>query len=190
MKTFAFAAAAVLTIAAAPAAAQELSPNGTPAQREAMARLSWMDGEWVGMAETYAGPGRTRTLRHTERIGPMLGGAIKVVEGRSYDEAGNTAFNAFAIISWDEATGGYVMRSYAGGHASDFPLTADASGFRWSVQTERGPIDYVTVHAPGEWVETGDMQIPGRDPLRVITLRLKRVGDSAWPAAGAVDPSQ
>lgn len=186
---FAITAAAVLMIAAAPAAAQEMSPNGTPAQREAMQRLSWMDGEWVGTAEVYTGPGRTLTLRHTERIGPMLGGAIKVVEGHSYTEAGETAFNAFAVISWDEEAGAYMMRSYAGGHASDFPLTADATGFRWSVQTESGPIDYVTVHTPGEWVETGDMQIEGREPLRVITMRLKRVGDSAWPAAGAVDPN-
>ncbi|WP_298128081.1 DUF1579 domain-containing protein [Brevundimonas sp.] len=163
-------------------------PAGTAEQRDAMARLSWMDGEWVGEAESYAGPGRTSTHPHTERIGPMLGGSIKVIEGRSVGAGGETLFNAFAILSWNDAEDRYVFRSYANGQAADFPFEATAEGFAWTVPANGGEVRYVTTFKDGEWIEVGDFVMPGREPMRVIELRLRRRGDSTWPAEGAVIP--
>jgi hypothetical protein len=40
----------------------------------------------------------------------------------------------------------------------------------------------------GTWHETGERVVPGQDPVRFFEMRLTRVGDSAWPAAGAVPP--
>jgi hypothetical protein len=170
-----------------PATAQQADPAVLAAQREAMATLDWMDGQWVGQAEIMAGPGQTRSIRHTERIGPMLDRTIKVIEGHSYEADGATAFNAFAVLSWDPARG-YMMRSYAAGQAGDFPLEVTPTGWRWSTPSRGGEMRYETVHADGVWTETGDYVLPGREPMRVITLRLRRAGDSDWPAAGAVVP--
>ncbi|RZJ05800.1 MAG: DUF1579 domain-containing protein [Brevundimonas sp.] len=184
------AAAAVLAIGvAAPALAQAPLPSGTQEQREAMQRLSWMDGEWAGTAAVYAGPDRTTTYRHTERIGPMVGGSVKVIEGRTTDDAGNVVFNAFAIVSWDDAADRYVMRSYANGDAGDFPLEVTADGFKWMTPSRGGSVDYVTTHTGDEWVETGDFVMEGgRPPMRVIELRLRRRGNTDWPAANPVAP--
>ena len=184
------AALAACVVLAAPAAAlaQALQPAGTAEQRQAMQALAWMDGEWVGEATVSMGPGRTSTHAHTERIGPMLGGSIKVIEGRSTNDDGTVAFNAFAVVSWDDASDSYVMRSYANGQAADFPLQATADGFRWSTPGGGGEIRYVTTFRDGEWVETGDFVMPGRDPMRVIELRLRRRGDTGWPAADPVIP--
>ena len=183
------AAAVILTIGLATApAAQELRPAGTAEQREAMQRLSWMDGEWTGTASVYAGPGRTTSHSHTERIGPMVGGSIKVIEGRTTEADGTVSFNAFAVVSWDDATDAYTMRSYANGMAADFPLEATADGFRWTTPSRGGEMRYVTTFRDGEWVETGDFVMPGRDPMRVIELRLRRRGDTDWPAADPVVP--
>lgn len=183
----AFAAAFALSMAGA-AAAQAQLPSGSEAQRQAMQTLSWMDGEWVGEAKVSMGPGRTSTLPHTERIGPMLGGSIRVIEGRSVNPDGSAAFNAFAVVSWDDTNERYMMRSYANGQAGDFPLEASAEGFSWAVPAPGGEMRFVTTFRGGEWLEVGDFVMPGRDPMRVIELRLRRRGDTGWPAAGAIVP--
>lgn len=175
-------------VVATTASAQAVYPAGTAEQRAAMERLSWMDGEWVGEATVSMGPGQGMTHPHTERIGPMLGGSIKVIEGRSANADGSAGFNAFAVVSWDEETDRYMMRSYANGQAGDFPLEATDDGFRWSTPARGGEVRYVTTFRDGEWVETGDFVMPGRDPMRVIELRLRRRGDSDWPAADPVLP--
>lgn len=188
IRRFSFALATAAALFATAAQAQMTAPQGTPEQREALHRLDWMDGEWVGQASVYAGPGRTSAHAHSERIGPMLGGAIKVIEGRTTEADGSVSFNAFAVISWDQAAGRYVMRSYANGRAADFPLTATEDGFAWTTPARGGEIRYVTTFKDGEWVEVGDMVMEGREPMRVIELRLRRRGDTGWPAADPVLP--
>jgi hypothetical protein len=170
------------------ASAQAVFPEGSAEQRQAMQALSWMDGEWVGEAKISMGPGRTVTHPHTERIGPMLGGSIRVIEGRSVNPDGSAAFNAFAVVSWDDAADRYMMRSYANGQAGDFPLEATADGFRWTTPAPGGEMRFVTTFKDSEWVEVGDFVMAGRDPMRVIELRLRRRGDTGWPAEGVVVP--
>ena len=184
----ALAACCLLAVPAA-ASAQTMQPAGTAEQRQAMQTLSWMDGEWVGEATVSMGPGQTSTHPHTERIGPMLGGSIKVIEGRSVGGPdGAPAFNAFAVLSWDDATDRYMMRSYANGQAGDFPLEATAAGFSWTAPARGGEMRYVTTFKDGEWVELGHFVMPGREPMQVIELRLRRRGDTGWPAADPVIP--
>lgn len=189
MKPFAsLAIATALICIPAAASAQAMYPEGTAEQRAAMQTLSWMDGEWVGQATVYMGPGRTETHLHTERIGPMLGGSIKVIEGRSSGAGDQPGFNAFAVVSWDDEADRYTMRSYANGQAGDFPLEATADGFAWSTPSRGGEMRYVTTFKDGEWVESGQMVIPGREPLQIIELRLRRRGDTSWPAGNPVVP--
>ncbi|HYC67512.1 DUF1579 domain-containing protein [Brevundimonas sp.] len=183
------AAACLLLAAPATATAQDVLPAGTQEQRDAMQALSWMDGEWVGEATIFMGPGAGAGHPHTERIGPILGGSIKVIEGRSAGSAdGSPAFNAFAIVSWDDAADRYMMRSYANGHAGDFPLEATADGFSWTTPARGGEMRYVTTFKDGEWVEVGHFAMPGRDPMKVIELRLRRRGATDWPAGDPVIP--
>ncbi|MGV8929889.1 MAG: DUF1579 domain-containing protein [Brevundimonas sp.] len=168
--------------------AQAINPTGTAEQRAAMQALSWMDGEWVGEATVAMGPGPAIAHPHTERIGPMLGGSIKVIEGRSANPDGTAGFNAFAIVSWDDEADHYVMRSYANGQAGDFPLEATADGFRWSTPAQGGEMRYVSTFTDGQWVEVGAFVMPGREPMKVIELRLRRRGDTNWPAGDPVLP--
>ena len=187
--SMAAAAACLMLAVPAAASAQEMYPAGTAEQRQAMQTLSWMDGEWVGEATIFMGPGAGEGHPHTERIGPMLGGSIKVIEGRSADGPdGAPTFNAFAVVSWDDANDRYMMRSYANGQAGDFPLEATADGFSWTAPARGGEMRYVTTFKDGEWVEIGHFVMPGREPMPVIELRLRRRGDTGWPAADPVIP--
>lgn len=162
------------------------------AQRSAMQPLAMLDGTWRGTSTYHRPGGGTFVSPHTERIGPFLDGTVKVIEGRGYKPDGSVAFNAFAILSYDPATQDYNFRSYAMGQANDFPFQATPDGFTWetSRETEAGTVTtrYTTVIEDGTWHEVGERLVPGQPPVRFIELKLQRVGDTDWPAAGAIGP--
>ena len=185
---FASALVAFSLLAAAPAVAQVQQPAGSPVQRERVGALDFMNGEWRGTATTTM-PGHSTVLTQTERVGPLLGGSVKLIEGRGYAADGTTRFNAFAILSWDERAGKYLFRSYANGYTGEYPFELTEDGFRWEMPA--GPnakIQYVAVVRDGTWHEVGDYVAEGQPPRRFIELRLTRIGDTDWPGAGAVAP--
>ncbi len=181
---------AVLLIMPASAYAQmPASPNGSEAQRAAIDRLAFLDGEWRGEATVHS-PTGTLTLTQTERVGSMLGGSIKVIEGRGYAADGSTQFNAMATVSWDARAGRYGFRSYAQGYSGDYAFEVTDDGFRW--ETPAGPnakIQYVAVVRDGTWHEVGTYVAEGQPPRQMIETRLRRIGDTSWPAGGAVSPT-
>jgi hypothetical protein len=157
------------------------------AQAEAMKALAAMDGTWRGPAWTLLPDGSKRTITQTERIGPFLGGSIKVIEGRGYESDGRVGFNAFGIISFDPSARRYSIRSYALGHAGDFRFTPTADGYEWEIPS--GPnavIKYAATIKDGTLREVGDRVVADRPPLRIFEMELKRIGDSSWPAGDAV----
>src|SRR5947209_6555229 len=108
-----------------PAASAQGQPDSAAllaAQRDAMTRFAYMDGVWRGPASTVLPSGQRADVTQTERIGPFLGGSIKVIEGRGYNADGTVGFNAFGIISYQPAQQTYTLHSYALGYAGDFIL--------------------------------------------------------------------
>ena len=158
------------------------------AQREAMVRLSVMDGVWRGPAWTILPSGEKHTVTQTERIGPFLDGSVKVIEGRGYDQDGKVTFNAFGTISYNPNTRVYTLHSYAQGSVGDFVFTPTADGYVWEIPAGSMTIRYTAVIKEGALREVGDRIMPGKEPVRFFEMNLKRVGDTNWPAAGAVSP--
>ena len=156
------------------------------AQREAMGKLAFMDGVWRGPASTLRPSGEKHEVTQTERIGPFLGGSIKVIEGRGYDAEGKVTFNAFGIVSFDPAKSAYTMHSHAMGSVGDFALTPKADGFVWEIPAGPMTIRYTATVTDSTWREVGDRVLPGKEPARFFEMNLKRVGDTDWPAAGAI----
>jgi hypothetical protein len=119
----------------------------------------------------------------------MLGGTIKVIEGHSYNADGTTGFNAFGIVSWNPQAQAYTLHSYALGYAGDFALKAEADGYSWEVPAGPGTvIRYRATIGGGAWREVGYRVAGAGEPVQVFEMNLKRVGDTGWPAAGAVPP--
>src|SRR5438270_6824610 len=158
------------------------------AQREAMLPLAFMDGVWRGPAWTILPSGQKHAITQTERIGPFLDGSVKVIEGRGYDPDGKVTFNAFGTISYNPATHAYTLHSYALGNVGDFALKPTADGYVWEIPAGPMTIRYTAVVKEGAWREVGDRIVPGQDPVRFFEMNLKRVGDTNWPAAGAISP--
>jgi hypothetical protein len=173
-----------------PALAQERpSPAALiAAQRDAMAKLAYMDGVWRGPAWTILSSGEKHSITQTERIGPFLDGSVKVIEGRGYDPDGTVTFNAFGTISFDPATKAYTLHSHAMGYVGDFVLTPTPDGFTWDIPAGPMTIHYTAVVKDGTWREVGDRVVPGKDHVRFFEMSLKRVGGTDWPAAGAISP--
>jgi hypothetical protein len=188
--------AAVALVVLAAGAASPAFAQGRPdpaallaAQKEALAAFAAMDGVWRGPAWTILPNGTKHEITQTERIGPFLDGTVKVMEGRGYEADGRVGFNAFGTISYDPATKAYAMHSYAMGHAGDFVIKPTADGYTWEVpmgpaRTQR----YTAVIKDGTLKEVGDLLEQGKEPFRNFEMVLKRVGDTTWPAGGAVPP--
>ncbi len=169
----------------APAAKPDIA-----AQKKAMTAWDFMDGVWEGPAWTLLPNGSRLELTQTERIGSMLDGLTKVVEGRGYDKNGQTQFNAMAVLSYDERSGRYEMRSYAQGRAGTFEIKLTAPGvYQWEIPAGPAVIRYTTTVKDGVWHEVGDHVAPGRPPVRFFEMKLKRMGATDWPLGQPVKPT-
>jgi len=157
------------------------------AQREAMKALAMLDGEWRGPAKSLRNDGGWHPMVQTERVGTMLDGTVRVLEGRGFEASGELSFTAFAVISYSPATKTYTMRSYSSGRVGDFPIVPTGTGFTWEIQA--GPemkIAYEAIIKDGVWTETGTRIPKTGEPVKFIEFSVTRLGDSAWPAAGAL----
>jgi hypothetical protein len=157
-------------------------------QRHAVAKLDFLDGTWRGSAVISVATGQKLTLTQTERVGSMLGGSIKIIEGRGYDASGSTVFHAVGVVSLDATTGGLVMRAYADGQSGDFPVAVGENGFSWEIPAGPGRTRYVATVKDGKWSQVGEFTMPNREPVRVFEMNLTRLGDTQWPAGGEVPP--
>lgn len=157
-------------------------------QRAAMERFAWMDGNWEGTV-TMVTPEAEKSLTQTERAGTMIDGTARIVEGRGYDENGALVFNAVALIGYDAFTDSYTMTSSTRGFVSNPWFEATESGFRWGMDNGPVKITYEAVWDGETWIETGYSERAGRARTKFMEMRLRRTGESTWPAEGAIVPA-
>jgi hypothetical protein len=74
------------------------------------------------------------------------------------------------------------------GMVGDFVLTPAADGYVWEIPAGPMTIRYTAVVKDSAWREVGDRIMPGKEPVRIFEMNLKRVGKTDWPAAGAIRP--
>ncbi len=147
-----------------------------------------MDGAWRGDAWIVLPNGSRRAVTQTERVGALLDGGVKVVEGRGYDSSGKTVFNAFVVIAYDAQKEALVMRSYAQGCVGDFPLRVADEGYTWENSAGPAKIRYTAKITNGQRIEYGERIVGGSEPIRFFEMKLKRIADTDWPATKAVAP--
>jgi hypothetical protein len=114
---------------------------------------------------------------------------VLVIEGTGYDAGGKVAFNAFGVISWNAQTQGYEFRAYNGGRAGTFKMTPTDTGAVWEMPA--GPnaniVSTITIK-DGTWHEVQQYVAQGQPARTTVEMNLKRIGDSDWPATGAIKP--
>jgi hypothetical protein len=179
---------AILCLAAGAAAAAHAQP--TPDRAAAMAKLAFMRGVWAGPAEGTDRDGKPYRVTQTERMGPMLGGDIIVIEGRGYKDDGSTGFNAFGVVSYDPQQKKYELRSYAQGFAGTFELRPTDTGYVWEIPAgPKAVIRYTATVKDGAWREVGEYVVDGKPARKTFEMNLRRVGDTDWPLGTPVPAS-
>ena len=156
---------------ASPSAPKGERPRPPPepdvaAQKRAVAAFSFLDGVWVGPGWILQPSGEKVEFTQAERIGPMLDGLTRVIEGRGYGKGGQTTFNALGVISYDERSGRYEFRAYSHkGQVGTFEIKLTAPGaYQWEIPAGPAVIRYSTTVKDGVWHEVGDHVAPGRPP--------------------------
>lgn len=177
MKRTTLALTGAALVAALPAAAQDAAGPLAP--------FAWMDGRWRGEARVMTRNGPV-TITQTERSGELLGGRVRLVEGKGYNPDGSIGFNALGVIA-PMTEGGFEMRSWTLEAAGAFPIEVAGQGFRW--ETPGGPnavIRYSATFDGTTWTEVGQRVAEGQPPMEIFRMVLTRVDDTDWPAAGAL----
>ncbi len=155
-----------------------------------MHKLDFMRGVWAGTATGVERDGKPYKVTQVERMGPMLGGDIVVVEGRGYRDDNTTGFNAFAVASFNPQTQKYELRSYAQGYAGTFELQLTPTGYVWEVPAGPNAVTRFTATiTPQTWREVGEFVAQGAPPHPIFEMNLKRVADTDWPLGTPVSPS-
>lgn len=175
-------AAMILGWSAAPATAQEASPPMMHARPDATAALAMFDGVWIGPARMTARDGTVTTFEQMERIGPMLGGEIRVMEGKARGADGATLFNAFTVFSGTD-DGRIEMRSHVWGDQSARIIEPKPEGYVWRTPTAAGMMVYDITVRDDVWHETGIIELADGRKVTFFEMTLTRQGDTDWPAA-------
>jgi hypothetical protein len=160
--------------------ATSVQAQSSPERAAAMGKLSFMRGVWAGPAKGVDQHG-AYSVWQTERMGPMLGGDVVVVEGRGYKDDGTPGFNAFGIVSWDQRSGKYEFRSYAQGYAGAFEMKATGDGYVWEIPAGPVILRYTATVKDNRWREVGERIAPGQPPVQIFEMNLTRVRGTDWP---------
>jgi hypothetical protein len=141
-------------------------PRDMAAQAEAMKKLSFLEGEWSGEKKTTMPDGSTSVSRSEDDIKYMVNGTILTVLGRSY---GSNAADAkqvgenFGVLTYDERTRQYGLRTYAQGIVSDGKvLSVEKGAARWEMRSDGGIYRFdVSARGANEWNEVIDVSTDG-----------------------------
>ncbi len=149
-----------------PAAAQTPQRN-LAAQQAAMAKLDGLKGRWLGQGERLNADGSRYTFTQTMNNDEHAGGLALTLEGKSLRH-GAAADNkpgtgSFAVITFDDKTGGYELRSFGFGEM----VTAKAelvtpTSFRWTASAGPAMLRFtIDMSQPGVWNELGERSADG-----------------------------
>lgn len=168
--------AAVLGCSLTLFAQADLQPS--PALREAIQKISGLEGNWAGTGWIRMGPQR-REFRQTESVRTHANGTVLSIDGLGRDLEDSTLIvhQAYAVISFDQVAGQYLMRAIRadGNHVdADFSVNPDGSIFWGFTHPMAGQIRYTIRHDEHQWTETGDMSRDGQTWMPFFEMKLQR----------------
>jgi hypothetical protein len=170
--------AAAFLAPATPAFAQAHQGPDLAAQHAAMERIAGMAGDWRGEANvTFPA---TRTVYQNEHIERDMNGLLLVIHGNGYataDRTGAPIFNAFGVISYDDARRIYEFRVYNDGRAATAEARfLDDGRLQWTMNFSPVIIRYTITLGENTWNEIGEMSRDnGATWAQTIEMNLTRV---------------
>ena len=180
---------AAVCLATAPAMAQNAAEVARiapilSAQKAEMDRLASYDGVYSGPWQIFKPDGSPAERGSTvHRVGPFLGGTIKIMEGRNYSSEGALVFNGMMVFSHNVKSKAWKMDVFAFGEAFEVkPIFTDTGYYFDAPGAEPDGFRRITITVtPTTWEEEVYDHHPAKPPVRLFSMKLKRVGATDWP---------
>ncbi len=147
------------------------------ASLNAMEKIQFLTGNWKGTGWIQMGKERHQFDQH-ETVAQKINGSVLVIDGLGKDSAtGEIVHQALAVISYDLATGKYVIRAFRGdGNSVDADGLVEENGsFVWGFSLpQQGEVKYTIHPVDGRWVEKGEFSQDGSNWFQFLGMDLKK----------------
>ncbi len=142
-----------------------------------MRKLAFLIGRWRGEARLLSGQGEPTVLEQTEHAQYRLDGLILTIEGvgRTKTE-GKPALQAFAIISYDDESGKYLMRAFNDGRflECEVKLAEDGRGISWGFTLAHIKTNSrLRITDKGDWTELTEISVGSAPPRKLMELTVR-----------------
>lgn len=162
-----------------------LSAQGSDvANQEKMKVFALWTGKWHGEGTMHTG-GEMKTITVDKNIELKLDGRVLVMEGvgKSKDEYTQeevVVHHAFGILSYDETSHEYKLRTYlTNGRTADVSLKVlDGERFQWYFDSPPGKVRYTinVDRTKSTWKETGEYSADGTVWRKFFDVNLVKAG--------------
>ena len=149
----------------------------SPAELAAIKKLDFLVGKWEGTGWMQRGPAR-QEARGTEHVQVKLQGKALLVEGLFKDvTTKGVVHETLAVITYDEKAGKYRFSTYLFNRPNaEYELTVKEQGVSWQMNVGQGMmVDFSMGIDKGDWLEIGEVTMPGRPKTKFLEMRLKKV---------------
>jgi hypothetical protein len=147
------------------------------AQREAMQKLAFLGGKWIGEAHLLRSATESVELIQTEEAQYKLDGLILTIEGVGTTVSGGDALlRAFGIISYDDESGTYTLRAFNDGRflEAEVKLLETGKGMTWGfILGEIKTKSVLRINERGEWTEVAEIFIGSQLPKKLLELNVR-----------------
>jgi hypothetical protein len=147
-------------------------------QREAMQKLAFLVGKWIGEARLLRGATEFVELIQTEEAQYKLDGLILTIEGVGRTAAGGQAvLQALGILSYDDESGIYSLRAFNDGRflETEVKLLEQGKGMTWGFALgEIKTKSVLRINERGEWTEVAEIFIGSQPPKKFLQLTVHR----------------
>jgi len=168
-----FVAASILALA--PLQQPQAGPSA--AELAAMKKLHFLVGKWEGTGWMQMGPQR-QEAKGSEHVQVKLQGKALLVEGLFADVAnGKVVHETMAVITYDEKASKYRFNTYLYNRPNaEYELSLKDNGVAWQMKVGEGSfVDFTMGIDKGDWLEIGEVTMPGRPKMKFLEMRLKKV---------------
>lgn len=149
-------------------------------QLDAMAKLEYMAGRWVGSGWMDMG-GTRMPFTGSETITPKLDGLALLVEGDFYSQAaggamGTPVHQTLGVITYDPKAKTYRFSSWlASGGAGERELTVGNRSWSWEIKQPNNHMRYTFTLTPqGDWLEKGERSTDGTTWTQFFEMKLSK----------------
>lgn len=169
----------MLSLTISRAIAQGPAPE---AIKQEMKKVAYMAGRWSGEANVKQRNGSSMKVLQEENIQFKLDGTVLFIEGigRSTEAGNPVVFNSLAIVSYNQYTKEFKLRSHIldGNQTDAYFKIIDENHFEWGFDTPtKGKVRFDIVINPltKSWIEKGEYSPDGATWYPTIDMKLTKL---------------